>query len=164
MQTFLAYAFSPQRRRRSATLRFCFSIEGQPAPFADNRCVRRRFCIWTFLWWLRPAGRRTVTAALAQTLSRRAGPDQNVITPPSQCHAGQQNLTAASKWNALNELTSTGSSVAHTFRKKEPTVCHFSNPACARRQGKHAPVPHWIPLGLLPSLTVICRSEYKPLS
>lgn len=76
---------------------------------------QRRVCIWTFLWWLRPAGRRTMTAALAPTPSRRAGPDQNVITPPSQCHAGQQNLTAASKWNALNELTSTGSSVAHTF-------------------------------------------------
>lgn len=30
---------------------------------------------------------------------------QNVITPPSQCHTTQQNLTAASKWGLPNELT-----------------------------------------------------------
>lgn len=31
--------------------------------------------------------------------------DRNVITPPSQCHTTQQNLTAASKWSPPNELT-----------------------------------------------------------
>lgn len=31
--------------------------------------------------------------------------DQNVITPLSQCHTTQQNLTAASKWSLPNELT-----------------------------------------------------------
>lgn len=97
---------------------------------------RRGVYIWTFLWWLQ-ASRKVGSDSAPHTDAESPGWTENVITPPSQCHTTQQNLTAASKWSPPNELTlgpqqcRTHTHTYTPFGKKIPTICHFSNPACA---------------------------------
>lgn len=142
---------------------------------------QRRVYIWTFLWWLRPAGRWAATALLSQTLSRLAGPKCNYPSLTMSHHPAKPDSSL--QMGPAEWINPPLGAVSHIQFGKIPTICHFSNPACAGGAGKHTPVTRcliWIfggalwgngcsdrplqQLSLSLLLTVICCSEYKPLS